>query len=130
MPDAEFRSELIALFVDAGKPAPSPGQVREVAQALPDHALARQAFLRDVRKSIGRIRTPGVLPGHTRTFVEAWPCILERLEITRAEEWRTAERRPDPANQAEVYRSTLADSTASAEDKAFCREMLGITEVA
>jgi hypothetical protein len=106
IPDAEFKQSVIAAFVDAGKPHPTPGQVRAVMEALPDHALARGAFLDSLRQSMPRIKYPGVLDSHTRGFVAAWPAMLDKLEAERAEAAK------DAARQAERDRECAAECAA------------------
>lgn len=88
IPDAEFKQAVIAAFVDAGKPHPSAGQLRDVIEGLPDHALAAPAFLADLRESMQRIKHPGVLSSHVRGFAAAWPARLEKIEFARVEEQR------------------------------------------
>ena len=84
MPDAQFKEELIRCFTESGKPHPTPGQLRDVEQALPNHPWARQEFLKSLRQSMSKIRNPGVLKTHTQGFVAAWPSLLERIEVERA----------------------------------------------
>jgi hypothetical protein len=111
IPDAEFKQALIATFVDAHRPHPLPGQIREVMGLLPDHAWARRAFLDDLLRSMPRIKTPGVLPGHARGFIDAWPRTLETLEAERAEEALQQARSRDRQND-EVARSSPAETLA------------------
>ena len=134
MPDADFKQAVIAAFVDLGKPHPTPAQIREVDALLPDHAFARPAFLESLRKAMPRIKTPGVLPGHTRGFLDAWPRILEGLEMQRTGDRRQQDRILSRAREILATPADAKDRHGNLEcddrDRQWAREMLGITEVA
>jgi hypothetical protein len=76
----DFSSEIIRIFVEAGKDNPTKKQIREVASALPDHPEAPARFLETLKAKISRIRHPGGLMIVVEGFIARWPAILEIVE--------------------------------------------------
>jgi hypothetical protein len=130
MPDAEFKHALIAAFVDAGRPHPAPSKVRMVIDSLPDHAWARAAFLADLKKAMPRIKGPGVLEMHVAGFVDAWPSLLDRLELEHAEERKDREREVARATEILATPPDARDRHGNAEyddqDRDWARRTLNL----
>ena len=83
MPDAEFTERLVAIFIDASRPSPSPKQARDLADSLPSHPVARVEFLAFLCGKMRRIKHAGVLPSVAGEFRLAWPAILDKVEAEK-----------------------------------------------
>jgi hypothetical protein len=90
---------LTRIFVEAGKPAPTPRQLAAAASALPPEA--HQPYLDHLQAKIDRVRHPGVLESDVAAYVGGWPVEKERRHSQQATT-ETARRRQQQREQAEA----------------------------
>ena len=109
-PDPEFAKGVIGVFVNGGKPSPTPQQILALQQAIPDDPAARVAFVHCLREKMPRIKHPGSLPSVAEEFTTAWPEIAARERSIQESAQRSAE---PQVLTLEAVRSHLESSAAA-----------------
>lgn len=94
-PVTAFSDALLALFTQAGKPAPTAKQIVEVYAILP--AGAHHGYLHSLARKMKRVEHGGVLATDARTFAQQWTAGERIQQQKRAATAKGAETIPCPA---------------------------------